>query len=85
LVAILWPDDTFHRDLAKRLPAAVSGRIQFAKADNIATQPFDAVIFHGDSDQLRALCEAVAAREGAIVSVRALPVAKQYSAGEAVH
>ncbi|HAT7557493.1 TPA: L-glutamate gamma-semialdehyde dehydrogenase, partial [Citrobacter freundii] len=67
---ILWPDDTFHRDLAKRLPAAVSGRIQFAKADNIATQPFDAVIFHGDSDQLRALCEAVAAREGAIVSVQ---------------
>ncbi|HCB25140.1 MAG TPA: delta-1-pyrroline-5-carboxylate dehydrogenase, partial [Citrobacter freundii] len=67
---ILWPDDTFHRDLAKRLPAAVSGRIQFAKADNIATQPFDAVIFHGDSDQLRALCEAVAAREGGIVSVQ---------------
>ena len=67
---ILWPDDTFHRDLAKRLPAAVSGRIQFAKADNIATQPFDAVIFHGDSDQLRALCEAVAAREGAIVSLQ---------------
>ena len=67
---ILWPDDTFHRDLAKRLPTAVTGRIQFAKADNIATQPFDAVIFHGDSDQLRALCEAVAAREGAIVSVQ---------------
>lgn len=67
---ILWPDDAFHRELAKRLPVAVSGRIQFAKADNIATQPFDAVIFHGDSDQLRALCEAVAAREGAIVSVQ---------------
>ena len=33
-------------------------------------QPFDAVIFHGDSDQLRALCEAVAARDGAIVSVQ---------------
>ncbi|SUX74430.1 trifunctional transcriptional regulator/proline dehydrogenase/pyrroline-5-carboxylate dehydrogenase [Citrobacter freundii] len=31
---ILWPDDAFHRELAKRLPAAVSGRIQFAKADN---------------------------------------------------
>ena len=67
---ILWPDDAFHRELAKRLPAAVSGRIQFAKADNITTQPFDAVIFHGDSDQLRSLCEAVAAREGAIVSVQ---------------
>ncbi|HAJ5486966.1 hypothetical protein, partial [Escherichia coli] len=36
----------------------------------ITAQPFDAVIFHGDSDQLRALCEAVAARDGAIVSVQ---------------
>ncbi len=33
-------------------------------------QPFDAVIFHGDSDKLRTVCEAVAAREGAMVSVR---------------
>jgi RHH-type proline utilization regulon transcriptional repressor/proline dehydrogenase/delta 1-pyrroline-5-carboxylate dehydrogenase len=68
--SILWQDDAFHRELAKRLPAALSGRIQFAKADNLTVQPFDAVIFHGDSDQLRALCEAVAAREGAIVSVQ---------------
>ena len=67
---ILWSDDAFHRDLAKRLPAAVSDRIAFAKTDSLTTQPFDAVIFHGDSDQLRALCEAVAAREGAIVSVQ---------------
>ena len=67
---ILWTDDAFHRDLAKRLPAAVSARIAFAKTDSLTTQPFDAVIFHGDSDQLRALCEAVAAREGAIVSVQ---------------
>lgn len=67
---ILWTDDAFHRDLAKRLPAAVAARIAFAKTDSLTTQPFDAVIFHGDSDQLRALCEAVAAREGAIVSVQ---------------
>ena len=67
---ILWTDDAFHRDLAKRLPATVSARIAFAKTDSLTTQPFDAVIFHGDSDQLRSLCEAVAAREGAIVSVQ---------------
>ena len=66
----LWPDDTLHRDLAKRLPAAVTARIQFAGADALTAQAFDAVIFHGDSDQLRALCEAVAAREGAIVSMQ---------------
>lgn len=66
----LWPDDAFHRDLVKRLPAAVTARVQFAKAETLMTQPFDAVIFHGDSDKLRTVCEAVAAREGAIVSVQ---------------
>lgn len=63
-------DDALHRQLVKALPSAVSERIQLAKAENITAQPFDAVIFHGDSDQLRALCEAVAARDGAIVSVQ---------------
>ncbi|EDW9225270.1 L-glutamate gamma-semialdehyde dehydrogenase, partial [Salmonella enterica subsp. enterica serovar Javiana] len=66
----LWSDDAFHRDLAKRLPAAVAARVQFAKAETLMAQPFNAVIFHGDSDKLRTVCEAVAAREGAIVSVQ---------------
>ncbi|EDV4634034.1 L-glutamate gamma-semialdehyde dehydrogenase, partial [Salmonella enterica subsp. enterica serovar Anatum] len=66
----LWSDDAFHRDLAKRLPAAAAARVQFAKAETLMAQPFDAVIFHGDSDKLRTVCEAVAAREGAIVSVQ---------------
>ena len=67
---VLWPEDGLHRDLAKQLPKAVSARIHFAKADVLLTQPFDAVIYHGDSDQLRELCEQVAARSGAIVSVQ---------------
>ena len=67
---VLWPEDALHRDLAKQLPKAVSARIRFAKADSLLTQPFDAVIYHGDSDQLRELCEQVAARSGAIVSVQ---------------
>jgi RHH-type proline utilization regulon transcriptional repressor/proline dehydrogenase/delta 1-pyrroline-5-carboxylate dehydrogenase len=49
---------------------AVSARIHFAKAETLTTEPFDAVIYHGDSDQLRELCEQVAARDGAIVSVQ---------------
>lgn len=67
---LLWPEDALHRDLAKQLPKAVSARIRFAKVDALLTQPFDAVIYHGDSDQLRELCEQVAARSGAIVSVQ---------------
>lgn len=67
---VLWPEDALHRDLAKQLPKAVSARIHFAKPDAMLAQPFEAVIYHGDSDQLRELCEQVAARSGAIVSVQ---------------
>ena len=67
---VLWTEDALHRDLAKQLPKAVSARIRFAKADTLLAQPFDAVIYHGDSDQLRELCEQVASRSGAIISVQ---------------
>ncbi|ELY9422160.1 trifunctional transcriptional regulator/proline dehydrogenase/L-glutamate gamma-semialdehyde dehydrogenase [Cronobacter dublinensis] len=67
---VLWPDESLQRTLAKQLPAAVNAIIDFAKQDVLFSQSFDAVIYHGDSDQLRALCEKVAAREGAIVSVQ---------------
>ena len=67
---VLWPEDGLHRDLLKKLPQAVSSRIRLAKVESLTSQPFDAVIYHGDSDQLRELCEQVAARDGAIVSVQ---------------
>ncbi|ELY4609756.1 trifunctional transcriptional regulator/proline dehydrogenase/L-glutamate gamma-semialdehyde dehydrogenase [Cronobacter turicensis] len=67
---VLWVDEPLQRTLAKQLPAAVNAIIDFAKLDVLFSQFFDAVIYHGDSDQLRALCEKVAAREGAIVSVQ---------------
>ncbi|MGE9730169.1 trifunctional transcriptional regulator/proline dehydrogenase/L-glutamate gamma-semialdehyde dehydrogenase [Cronobacter sakazakii] len=67
---VLWVDEPLQRTLAKQLPAAVNAIIDFAKPDVLFSQRFDAVIYHGDSDQLRALCEKVAARDGAIVSVQ---------------
>lgn len=77
---VLWPDDALHRQLGEGTPSAVSERFNWRKRKiTVTAQPFDAVIFHGDPDQLRALCEAVAARDGAIVSVQALPVAKAIS------
>jgi RHH-type proline utilization regulon transcriptional repressor/proline dehydrogenase/delta 1-pyrroline-5-carboxylate dehydrogenase len=66
----LWADNKLHRELAKQLPALVVQQIDFAQPDALLGQPFDAVIYHGDSDQLRELCEKVAAREGAIVTVQ---------------
>ncbi|EMC4268733.1 trifunctional transcriptional regulator/proline dehydrogenase/L-glutamate gamma-semialdehyde dehydrogenase [Cronobacter sakazakii] len=67
---VLWVDEPLQRTLANQLPAAVNAIIDFAKPDVLFSQRFDAVIYHGDSDQLRALCEKVAARDGAIVSVQ---------------
>ncbi|WP_318392278.1 trifunctional transcriptional regulator/proline dehydrogenase/L-glutamate gamma-semialdehyde dehydrogenase [Enterobacter sp.] len=67
---VLWPDDALHRDLVKLLPQTVAARIQLANPETLATQPMDAVIFHGDSDKLRVWCEQIAARDGAIVSVQ---------------
>jgi RHH-type proline utilization regulon transcriptional repressor/proline dehydrogenase/delta 1-pyrroline-5-carboxylate dehydrogenase len=67
---VLWPDESLHRTLVKQLPKAVSERIRFAKREQITGEDFDAVIYHGDSDQLRELCQQVAARDGAIISVQ---------------
>ncbi|MFJ2973327.1 trifunctional transcriptional regulator/proline dehydrogenase/L-glutamate gamma-semialdehyde dehydrogenase [Kluyvera sp. NPDC087067] len=67
---VLWADAPLQRELAKSLPKAVTERLHFAKPETLMTKFFDAVIYHGDSDQLRELCEQVAARDGAIVSVQ---------------
>ncbi|MFH8134819.1 trifunctional transcriptional regulator/proline dehydrogenase/L-glutamate gamma-semialdehyde dehydrogenase [Pantoea osteomyelitidis] len=64
----LWQDDELHRNLVKSLPKAVQDRIDLAQ--DALNDEFDAVIYHGDADQLRSLCAEIAAREGAIVSVQ---------------
>ena len=64
----LWQDDDLHRALRALLPDAVKARITLAR--DPLTAEFDAVIYHGDADQLRTLCEQIAARDGAIVSVQ---------------
>ena len=66
----LWQDDELHRKLAQSLPEKVRARIDFAQDPLAQDEHYDAVIYHGDADQLRLLCEKVAARAGAIVSVQ---------------
>lgn len=70
---VLWCDDPLHRKLADKLPVQVQNIIDFASSDILLSQKFDAVIYHGDSDQLRSLCEKIAARDGAIICVQGLP------------
>ncbi|KGT95988.1 transcriptional regulator [Erwinia typographi] len=67
---VTWSDDELHRRLLKSLPAEVQQQIDLSAQPLAAGAEFDAVIYHGDADQLRAVCETVASREGAIVSVQ---------------
>ncbi|SUG99346.1 trifunctional transcriptional regulator/proline dehydrogenase/pyrroline-5-carboxylate dehydrogenase [Salmonella enterica subsp. enterica] len=82
----LWSDDAFHRDLAKRLPAAVAARVQFAKAETLMAQPFDAVIFHR---RLRQAANRVRSRRRPrrrdSVGTGVRPRRKQYTAGTALY
>ncbi|MCX8956285.1 trifunctional transcriptional regulator/proline dehydrogenase/L-glutamate gamma-semialdehyde dehydrogenase [Erwinia psidii] len=65
---IVWQDDPMHRTLGNTLPTAVQERIDFAS--DPLQHAFDAVIYHGDADRLREVCQNVATRDGAIVSVQ---------------
>ena len=58
--------------VVKELPKEVAQRIELV-ADWTATDKlFDAILHHGDSDQLRAVCEQASQRKGAIVGVTGL-------------
>jgi len=67
---VLWPESSVQRELFQRLPKVVQARIDFAADWENANLEFDAVIYHGDADQLRDLCQTLAKRSGAIVSVQ---------------
>jgi RHH-type proline utilization regulon transcriptional repressor/proline dehydrogenase/delta 1-pyrroline-5-carboxylate dehydrogenase len=71
----LWPDTTANKGLLSRLPQAVQSRVRLAanwQDAQAADAAFDAVLHHGDSDQLRTVCEQVAQRHGPIVGVQGL-------------
>jgi RHH-type proline utilization regulon transcriptional repressor/proline dehydrogenase/delta 1-pyrroline-5-carboxylate dehydrogenase len=68
--SVLWPEAELQRALYRRLPAAVQASISFSKDWQQDKVEFDAAIYHGDADQLRTLCEQIAQRSGAIVSVQ---------------
>lgn len=69
---LLWADVPLQQKLYKTLPTVIQQQITLISPETLLKPTFDAVIYHGDSDQLRQLCEDVAAREGAIVSVQGL-------------
>ncbi len=69
----VWVDNDSTRALRNRLPRDLQARLQLVADWSRDEVAFDAVLHHGDSDQLRGVCEQVAQRGGAIVGVHGLP------------
>jgi RHH-type proline utilization regulon transcriptional repressor/proline dehydrogenase/delta 1-pyrroline-5-carboxylate dehydrogenase len=68
----VWLDSELGKTLRARLPREVQARIQLVGEWSKDEVLFDAVLHHGHSDQLRAVCQQVARRGGAIVGVQGL-------------
>lgn len=66
------PDSELSKAVRARLPKEVQARVELVPEWNKDEVHFDAVLHHGDSDQLRAVCEQIAKRGGAIVGVHGL-------------
>ncbi|MCP2072730.1 UNVERIFIED_ORG: RHH-type proline utilization regulon transcriptional repressor/proline dehydrogenase/delta 1-pyrroline-5-carboxylate dehydrogenase [Pseudomonas lini] len=69
---VLWIESNETRELHQQLPKAVQSRVHFSSNWVGEEVSFDAVIHHGDSDKLRQVCEAIAARPGSIIGVQGL-------------
>jgi RHH-type proline utilization regulon transcriptional repressor/proline dehydrogenase/delta 1-pyrroline-5-carboxylate dehydrogenase len=68
----VWPEADMTKALFARLPKDIQARIKLVSDWNKDEVVFDAVVHHGHSDQLRAVCQQVAKRAGAIVGVQGL-------------
>ncbi|MFK0313283.1 trifunctional transcriptional regulator/proline dehydrogenase/L-glutamate gamma-semialdehyde dehydrogenase [Pseudomonas sp. NPDC090233] len=68
----VWVDGEPGKALRGRLPKELQAKIKLVADWNKDEVAFDAVIHHGDSDQLRGVCQQVAKRAGAIVGVHGL-------------
>jgi RHH-type proline utilization regulon transcriptional repressor/proline dehydrogenase/delta 1-pyrroline-5-carboxylate dehydrogenase len=68
----VWPENELSKVLRGRLPKDVQARIKLVADWTKDDVMFDAVLHHGDSDQLQVVCEQVAQRAGAIVGVNGL-------------
>lgn len=66
----LWSDSELHQKLFKSLPEKVRKTIAFTKDWQNYVESIEGVIYHGDCDQLKHVCETIAKRKGPIISVQ---------------
>ena len=69
---VLWQESTLTQELFATLPKAVQQRITLLNQWSSSETVFDAILHHGDSDQLREVCQLAAQRPGAIIGVHGL-------------
>ena len=69
---VLWQDTPATRKLLAQLPSGVQQGIQLVGDWTTSELSFDAILHHGDSDQLRAVSEQAARRPGPIIGVNGL-------------
>ncbi|MBU0808548.1 MAG: L-glutamate gamma-semialdehyde dehydrogenase, partial [Gammaproteobacteria bacterium] len=69
---VLWQESTLTQELFTTLPKAVQQRITVLNQWSSSETVFDAILHHGDSDQLREVCQLAAQRPGAIIGVHGL-------------
>ena len=69
---VLWQEGELTRELFAALPKAVQQRIALLSQWSESDSSFDAILHHGDSDQLREVCQLAAQRPGAIIGVHGL-------------
>lgn len=72
----LWPSSDIHQQIARELPEQVRQTIQFTKQWQDDPLAIEAVIHHGDSDQLRTVCQTIAQRKGRLFRCKGLNVGK---------
>ncbi|CDL79092.1 trifunctional transcriptional regulator/proline dehydrogenase/L-glutamate gamma-semialdehyde dehydrogenase [Xenorhabdus cabanillasii] len=66
----IWEKDDLHQQLLQQLPDEIRYSIHLVNDWQNEDTTMEAVIYHGDCDQLRYVCEAVAQRKGPIISVQ---------------
>ncbi|MCE1718437.1 hypothetical protein LWT29_23105, partial [Enterobacter hormaechei] len=67
---VIWQKDELHQKLQHQLPDEVRQRIDWTGDWQNEETVMAAVIYHGDGDQLRQVCEVIAQRKGPIISVQ---------------
>ncbi|MBL0849310.1 MAG: trifunctional transcriptional regulator/proline dehydrogenase/L-glutamate gamma-semialdehyde dehydrogenase [Candidatus Liberibacter ctenarytainae] len=82
---VVWPDHTIQQQLRALLPPSVNHKITTVDNWKHVDCQFDAVVFHGNSQQLQIVCQEVASRDGPIIMIEGLQSGERLLPERLVH